>query len=216
MHQRYSTVHCTPIFLAHWSCFDRDGVCRKLPPTRHNHKYKQPKPVHATNNQLPTAKPPHEKHPIEKKKQTKNTRKKHQSNACEHQNRTVSYLCWRAMSFFADHDNHVCVVLKVTEDKKTRQSSGKNENSSGSRTEIGTNTARLHNHLLLAYVLVFGTAVHLLHNAWCASTGGAINSASTDGAGWGRSCCRVFVLHLLSSAANSWCSGTGFMIIQIS
>ena len=37
------------------------------------------------------------------------------------------------------------------------------------------------------------TAVHLLHRAWCASTGGAI--ASTGGAGWGVYYYRVCVLY---------------------
>ena len=46
-----------------------------------------------------------------------------------------------------------------------------------------------------------------MYKACRASTGGA--SASTGGAGWGLSCCRVFVLYSPSSAANR-CGGTSF------
>ena len=48
------------------------------------------------------------------------------------------------------------------------------------------------------------TAVHLLHRAWCASTGGAI-------AGWRVHCCRVCVLYSHSSTARI-CGDTGFSI----
>ena len=72
--------------------------------------------------------PPHKKTFYRKKETKKNKRKsegkqteKHQSNACQHKNRTQSdvyVLCWRATTlFFAYHDNHVCVVFDTIERK---------------------------------------------------------------------------------------------------
>ena len=74
---RYSTgLHCTSISRAYWPCFDRDGVCHKLPPTRCKPQQLQTTEICACHEQpTPYRHPIITKHPIEKtqRKQTGKT-----------------------------------------------------------------------------------------------------------------------------------------------
>ena len=63
----YCTVPATAVLYcvlylyiaSYWSCFDEDGVCHRMYHQRgiNRSKHKQPKSVHATNNQLPSSTP---------------------------------------------------------------------------------------------------------------------------------------------------------------
>ena len=109
----------TSILRAYWSCFDRDNVSHKLTTTRYKplNKYKQLVPVHATNKQPPTAKPPHKETFCQKKEETeRNKPKSINPTHVEHEHRTYRILLARYF-ILANHDNHLCVVVKVTEDK---------------------------------------------------------------------------------------------------
>lgn len=106
----------TSILRAYWSCFDRDNVSHKLTTTRYKplNKYKQLVPVHATNKQPPTAKPPHKETFCQKKEETeRNKRKSINPTHVEHEHRTYRILLARYF-ILANHDNHLCVVLKIT------------------------------------------------------------------------------------------------------
>ena len=106
----------TSILRAYWSCFDRDNVSHKLTTTRYKplNKYKQLVPVHATNRQPPTAKPPHKETFCQKKEETeRNERKSINPTHVEHEHRTYRILLARYF-ILANHDNHLCVVLKIT------------------------------------------------------------------------------------------------------
>ena len=106
----------TSILRAYWSCFDRDNVSHKLTTTRYKplNKYKQLVPVHATNKQPPTAKPPHKETFCQKKEETeRNKRKSINPTHVEHEHRTYRILLARYF-ILANHDNHLSVVLKIT------------------------------------------------------------------------------------------------------
>ena len=114
-------LHCTSILRAYWSCFDRDRVRRKLPPTRYKPQQMQTTKICACHEQ-PT---PYRNFPTKtsninrKKEKKKNKRKKQIQRMSTCQHKTVLYpTCADALCrFFADHENHGCVVLKRTEDK---------------------------------------------------------------------------------------------------
>ena len=136
-------LHCTSILRAYWSCFDRDRVRRKLPPTRYKPQQMQTTKICACHEQ-PT---PYRNFPTKtsninrKKEKKKNKRKKHRFNACQHVNTKPSCILLVLTRYVVFSPITRITGVWFWKERKTRHSSVKYSNMSRSWTEIGTDTA---------------------------------------------------------------------------